>query len=92
MIPDEIQKQYNILDIVHDGYIYAKIRKGMYGLPQAGILANKLLVKRLALHMDMKTRPLFSLIVDNFGFKYVGKEHTDHLIDTLQLYYPLSTN
>jgi hypothetical protein len=27
-----------------------KICKGMYGLPQAGILANKLLKKRLAKH------------------------------------------
>jgi hypothetical protein len=33
-----------------DGYIYMEIRKGMYGLPQAGILANKLLKERLARH------------------------------------------
>jgi hypothetical protein len=27
-----------------------EIRKGMYGLPQAGIFANKLVKKRLATH------------------------------------------
>ena len=26
-----------------DGYLYLEIRKGMYGLPQAGILTQKLL-------------------------------------------------
>ena len=30
-----------------DGYVYLEIRKGMYGLPQAGILVQKLLKKRL---------------------------------------------
>ena len=30
-------------------------------------------------------RPIqFSLIVDNFGVKYVGKEHMDYLITSLQ--------
>ena len=29
------------------GYLYFKILKGVYGLPQAGILAQKLLEKRL---------------------------------------------
>jgi hypothetical protein len=35
---------------VLDGYVYMEIRKGMYGLPQAGVLANKLLKERLARH------------------------------------------
>jgi hypothetical protein len=47
-LPEEIILQYNLGDIVHNGYIYLEVRKGMYGLPQAGILANQLLVKRLA--------------------------------------------
>jgi hypothetical protein len=33
-----------------DGYVYMAIRKGMYGFPQAGILANKLLKFCLAHH------------------------------------------
>ena len=45
-IPDEIKREYNLQELVVDGWIYVEIRKGMYGLPQAGILANKLLKKR----------------------------------------------
>ena len=78
------------------GFIYLKIRKAIYGLPQAGILANKLLRKRLApagyyevAHTPglwrHVTRPIsFSLVVDDFGVKYVGKQHVEHLIKTLR--------
>jgi hypothetical protein len=73
-------------------------------LKQAGLLANQLLQKRLApfgyyparhtpglwLH---KTRPIaFSLIVDDFAVKYVGKHHADHLRDTLLRIYELTTD
>ena len=47
-IPPDIVKQYNLNEIAIDGKVYIKIRKGMYGLPQAGILANVLLQKNLA--------------------------------------------
>jgi hypothetical protein len=40
IIPKEIIDQYNLLPLVQNGYIYIEIRKGMYGLPQAGIIAN----------------------------------------------------
>ena len=33
-----------------NGYISIEVRKGMYGLPQAGLLAQELLAKRLAKH------------------------------------------
>jgi hypothetical protein len=34
----------NIIDLVDEqGWVYIKIQMGMYSLPQAGILANKLL-------------------------------------------------
>ena len=68
----------------------------MYGLPQAGILSNKLLKERLAEHgyyelphtpglFTHKTRPIWStLVVDDFGIKYIGKEHADHLISVLR--------
>ena len=68
----------------------------MYGLPQAGILANKLLKERL-LQNDYfkfphtpglcwhKTRPVwFTLVVNDFGIKYVGKEHAQHLPNVLK--------
>ncbi len=43
-ISDKIIVEYNLHDKVsNDGHIYVKIQKGMYGLPQAGILAQELL-------------------------------------------------
>ena len=35
-IPADIMEQYNLAPIVHNGHVLTKIRKGMYGLPQAG--------------------------------------------------------
>ena len=50
-ILDEIISEYNLEGKVHtDGCVYIEIQKGMYGLPQAGMLANKLLKCRLAKH------------------------------------------
>jgi len=35
-----------------------------------------------------KTQPTqFTLVVDNFSVKYVGKEHADHLVEILIQYY-----
>ena len=45
IIPDEIIQQYQLLPLVHNGYVYMEIRQSMYILPQAGILTNKLLAK-----------------------------------------------
>jgi hypothetical protein len=47
-IPPDIMKRYNLDSLVHNGYIYVEIRKGMYGLPQAGRLANDKLKLHLA--------------------------------------------
>jgi hypothetical protein len=70
----------------------------MYGLPQAGIIARELLAKRLKEHgySQSKTTPglwkhewhpvWFSLVVNDFGVKYIGKEHAQHLLQTVQKY------
>jgi hypothetical protein len=96
IIPDEIINEYNLRPLVSNGYVYIETRKGMYGLPQAGILVNKLLTKRLALHgyastahthclCRHKTRPI------GFGIKYVRKEHANHLYHVLTEHYKAST-
>jgi hypothetical protein len=46
--PEEIAQKYNLNAFVVDGWVYIEIRKGMYGLKQAGLLANQLLQTRLA--------------------------------------------
>lgn len=90
-LPEEIIKEYKLQlqdKVTKNGSIYIEVTKRMYVLPQAGLLANELLEKRLNKHGDFqsklvpglwnhKTRPIqFTLIVNNFGVKYVGKENT----------------
>ena len=102
-IPDEIIVEYKLRDkVTPDGHVYVEIQKGMYGLPQAGILAQQLLEQRLNEHgysqsravpglWTHKTRPIsFTLVVDDFGVKYVGKEHAVHLISILKQFYEIS--
>jgi hypothetical protein len=101
---EEIVNKYNITLLAVDGWVYIEIRKGRYGLKQVGLLANQLLQKRLspfgyypARHIPglwlHKTLPIaFSLIVDDFEVKYVGKQHADHLRDALLRSYELTTD
>ena len=46
-ILENVIENYELRGKEEDGQVYVEIRKGMYGLPQAGILAQKLLEKRL---------------------------------------------
>jgi hypothetical protein len=50
LIPDDIIEHYGLHKKAFDSNVYMEIRKGMYGLPQASILANKLLKFCLAHH------------------------------------------
>ena len=50
LFPEWIKTQYNLDTHAKDGFIFLDIRCAVWGLPQAGILANKLLHKRLKLH------------------------------------------
>ena len=104
LIPQEFIDLYDLTTKVKNGYVYIEIQKGMYGLPQAGILANKLLKTRLADHdyykvphtpglFTHKTRPIwFTLVVDDFGIKYTGKEHADHLLKVLRGHYSVEVD
>ena len=49
--PADIISRYNLMTLVAaDGYIYIKIKKGMYGLKQAALLAYRNLKQHLAPH------------------------------------------
>ena len=104
MLDKTVLDKYKLQDLIVHGRVLVEIRKGMYGLPQAGLLANKLLTERLALtgYKPTKhtpglwkhtTRPiLFSLVVDDFGIKYVGKHNIDHLLNALQEKYVITND
>ena len=50
LMPDEIIDKYDLKRFGHDGWVYIKIVKRMYGLPQAGKIANELLQKRVKMY------------------------------------------
>ena len=101
-IPAVIMAQFNLTPLIHNGKVYFRVDKGMYGLPQAGILAQDRLVKHLADdgYIQSLTVPLlfkhvtrkisFTLVVDNFGIKYKDKADIDHLIATLRKQYEIT--
>jgi hypothetical protein len=48
---EDVIAHYKLFNIATpDGYVYCEIRQGMYGLLQAGIIAQELLAKRLKEH------------------------------------------
>ena len=47
MIPQDVLEKCNIKETLHNGYIFSRLTKGMYGLPQSGLTAYGALVKYL---------------------------------------------
>jgi hypothetical protein len=102
-MPEDVITHYKLCALqTPDGYVYVRIQKGMYGLPQAGIIAQKLLEKCLnaqGYHQSTITpgfwqhdwQPIsFTLCVDDFGVKYVVTEHAKHILQTINAHYVTS--
>jgi hypothetical protein len=102
-IPNEVIREYKLREkATKNRSIYIRAKRGMYGLPQAGLLANELLEKHLNKHgywqsklvpglWKHDTRPIqFTLVVNDFGIKYVGKEHAQHLKNAFKEHYKLT--
>ena len=101
----ERDDKYSLHDLVYkDGWVYLKILKGMYGLKQAGIIANMELTK----HLDKfgyypvqhtpglwrhKTRAtIFTLVINDFAIKYATHQDADHLLQALRAKYTIYTD
>ena len=104
-IPDDIVTKYNLQNLkTPTNRICVQIKKGMYGLKQAAVLAYNHLVNNLSNHgyapiphtvelWKHKTRRLaFCLCVDDFGIKYYDKQDAQHLLDSLHKYYKTSVD
>ena len=102
-IPIELIDEYQLQNkFTHKGHVYIEIRRGMYGLLQARLLAQKLLEDRLAAHgyhqnqlipglWGHDTRPItFTLVVDDFIVKYINKKDVDHLMNALKENYTVT--
>jgi hypothetical protein len=103
-LPQETIEKYDLNELAQDGKVYIEIQKGMYGLPQAGILTNELLQHNLAKDgyrptththglWTHNTRPIsFSLVVDDFGVEYVRREQAEHLMACIKKNYNISSD
>ena len=61
VFPEWVKKQYKLDKHAQNGFVYLRMERPIWGLPQATILANKLLRKRLAPTdiMSASTLPAF---------------------------------
>jgi hypothetical protein len=104
-VPEDIMVAYKLAALVDDrGFLLVEIRKGMYGLAQAGILAQQRLVAHLATegyHQAANTPALFrhvtngntfTLIVDDFGVKYFDDTAAEHLLAALRKLYEITVD
>ncbi len=88
--------------LAYKGFDHLEMQRAVWGLPQAGILANKRLQRKLAPfgHFEHVSTPglwyhetwpiSFTLMVNDFGVKYVNQEDIDHLIALIKKTYTLT--
>lgn len=103
-VPQEIIDKYKLQDFIYNDHILLEIITGMYGLSQAGRIAQEQLILKLAesgysmvdnvkclfIH---ETKPtMFTLTVDDFGVKYNSEEDLQHLIKSLEKIYKIKIN
>ena len=101
-ISQEVIDEYNLMPMVHNGWVYFDIVKGCYGLPQSGMLVNKLLITRLnkERYFEATTTPglwkhkwppiQFCLLVDDFVIEYVSGRHIHPLREVLKQHYDIT--
>ena len=111
-LPQDIIDRFKLETFMNKGaagkhqqdWVMVEIVKGIYGLPQAGRLAQEKLVKHLAQHgytasddtsclFSHTTRPTkFTLVVDDFAIKYNAEADLDHLLDALRETYTITVD
>ncbi len=102
LLPIWIIEQYDLTKHAKDGWVHLEMQRAVYGPLQVGILANKRLCRKLAPFGYYKcvntpglwyheTRPItFTLIVDDFGVKYVDKADVEHLFASIKTLHTLT--
>ena len=85
IIPKEIIEEYGLMAKVKNGFTMCEIWQGIHGLHQVGILANKILKKRISEDSYRPCKLILGLwkhyarqikaflTVDDFGIKYARK-------------------
>lgn len=103
-IPAWVLAKYNLEEYIFGGFILFCVTKGMYGLPQAGKLAQDRLCAHLAgfgyvqdtsvpcLFNHESNGITFTLVVDDFGVKYHSSVAAEHLIACIKILYKLKVD
>ena len=103
-IPQDIINQYKLNKKAVNGKVLVEIRKGMYGLKQAGRIANDRLKQHLntygyvpctytpVLFTHTSRKRSFAFCVDDFGVKYTDKADAQHLLACLEKLYKCTTD
>ena len=103
-VPQEIIDSYHLMDFVTPGEtkVYFEVVKALYGMKQAGYLANQEVVEHLnnnGYTSSMHTPCLFrhhtddiefTLVTDDFGVRYGSKEAADNLLEVMSRKYPMT--
>ena len=100
LIPPAYATAYELQDIADQhGNVYARIKKAWYGLKESGKIAHDDLVQHLERYGYRKARHTeglfthitrsisFTLVVDDFGIKYIDKADVDYLIRAINSKY-----
>jgi hypothetical protein len=100
LIPPKFYKQYGLDYYAVGDYVYARIVRAWYSLKESGKTTNDEIVAHMAKHgykqartpvlFLHKTRPIiFTLVVDDFGIKYMDKNDVEHLKTCLEEIYTM---
>jgi hypothetical protein len=98
-LPQDIIDEYGLLELSHDGCVYIDIQKYHTSIrhPRERIVTKKIIFGRVSPHqihpwlMETETRPVwFSLVVDDFGIKYIGRVNAKHLMTSIKKNYAIS--
>jgi len=101
ILPD-ILDHFAFHALVHHGHVYVEICQGMYGLPQAGKLANDQLQQFLLPHgyhpcpftpglwQHATCDICFTLVVDDFSIHYTNQDDAFHLLTALKAHYQVT--
>lgn len=104
IFPEHIVHQHNMLQHTNRGFVYLEVHKTINGLPQEGMISNRVLKARIApygyykvphtlgLWKHISWSISFTLVVDDLGIKYNGREHAQHLINALKKHYTISAD
>ncbi len=104
LIPKSFIDKHNLQRYLYNNKYYVRVDKGIYGLPQAGNLAQQRLLSHLSTHGYHPTHHTpclfkheiddiyFTLVVDDFAVKYKDKIQAQKLINVLKQLYEVHEN